>query len=77
MRLLENISLMGPYSFLVAVIPLWIACVCLCVCSFLIVRHLHRLSRSLASIRSNNERQFLEELRKRSHHDEAQASKGD
>jgi hypothetical protein len=61
------------YSYLLAVIPLWIACVCLCVSTFLIVRRLDKLSRSVASMRSGNERQFLGELRKQNQDNEPYA----
>jgi hypothetical protein len=64
MRIVE---ILAPYAYLVAIIPLWAACVCLSIGSLFIVRRLRELKVAIANLQAANERQFHGELlRKRS-----------
>jgi hypothetical protein len=62
MRIVE---ILAPYAYLLAIIPLWIACLCLSIGSLFVVRRLRELKVALANLQAVHERQFHEELLKR------------
>jgi hypothetical protein len=61
------VDILAPYAYLLTIIPLWIACLCLSIGSLFVVRRLRELRLTLANLQAIHERQFHEDLvRKRS-----------